>query len=308
MQSISSKGCAKKPSVLKTLFSWSSIALLIFAGACSGARLNQAPQVEYWIDDRVDVFELSGENLEDADSAVALIDEQYVRDNQHGYSALLTVKFSAAYNLCLYERFREQPTVSFCSGVLVAPDMIVTAAHCLTGKNLANIRFVFGYRMSDAATAQTVFPTSEIYHGVEVIAWQLDDSGADWALIRLDRMVVNHRISHIRQDGKISGGQAVHIIGHPLGLPAKFSSGFVEENQYRAFFTADIASYSGNSGSPVFNTTTHELEGILVRGRDDEFVKEGDCWISRGDGGVSTRATEFVRFLAWLQGGNHNAA
>jgi hypothetical protein len=84
--------------------------------------------------------------------------------------------------------------------------------------------------------------------------------GADYALIRLDRMVVNHRIAHIRESGKINDGQAVHVIGHPKGLPLKFAGGaVVRENRYQAFFIANLDTYRGNSGSPVFNSTTHEL-------------------------------------------------
>src|SRR5918992_3754473 len=177
--------------MFKGLF-YLSLALIFLAGTWTGARLGSAPQVEYWTDDRVDIYELSGENLEDADSVVALVGSQYVRDNGNGTSTLLAQKFGDAYNLCPSERFQDQASVSFCSGVLVAPDIIATAAHCLTGENLANIRFVFGYRMNDAHTAHTVFPNSEIYQGIEVIAWQQDATGSDWALIRLDRSVVNH--------------------------------------------------------------------------------------------------------------------
>jgi V8-like Glu-specific endopeptidase len=259
-------------------------------------------QVESWTDDRVDVYELSGENLEDADSVVALIDRQYISDEGNGTSTLLTVKYGEVHNLCPSERFQHQPSTSACSGVLVAPDIIATAAHCVTGKNLTDIRVVFGYRMNDAATAQTVFTNSEIYQGVEVIGWELDETtGADWTLIRLDRPVVNHRVAHLRESGTIIDGAAVHVIGHPMGLPAKFASGFVRHKREQAFFNADFLINSGSSGSPVFNSTTHEVEGILVRGRENEFVKQGDCWVTRAKGGASTRTSEFLRFIPWLQ-------
>ncbi|HZA23189.1 MAG TPA: serine protease [Dehalococcoidia bacterium] len=219
--------------------------------------------------------------------------------------------YGDSYNLCPSERFREQPIGSFCSGVLVAPDIIATAAHCIQDMNIADIRFVFGYQMRDTDTPELIINKSDIYQGVEVIAWQLDrNTGADWALIRLDRLVVNHRIAKIRERGTVSDGQAIHIIGYPMGLPSKFAGGgTVRENRYRAVFVENLDAYPGNSGSPVFNSTTHVVEGLQVRGKKDSFVKQGECFVSRVcpdagcSGGLTVRTTEFVRFLTWLNQG-----
>jgi V8-like Glu-specific endopeptidase len=282
-----------------------TLALLLTAGVW----FSSVTHGYYGNDDRQDIYELSGENLEDADSAVALFPDFQVQDLGDGTAALLTVNYGEYCNLCPSERFREQPIGAFCSGVLLAPDIIATAAHCIEGENIADIRFVFGYHMRDETTPELVINNRDIYSGVEVIAWQLDDNtGADWALIRLNRTVVNHRVARIRESGSISDGQAVHIIGHPMGLPAKFADGaYVRDNRFRAFFVTNLDAYPGNSGSPVFNSTTHEVEGILVRGDGDgELVKQGDCFVSRvcpddGCGGEdSTRTTEFVEYVAWL--------
>jgi secreted trypsin-like serine protease len=217
----------------------------------------------------------------------------------------LTVNYGEDCNLCPSERFREQPTGAFCSGVLVAPDVIATAGHCIKDENIADIRFVFGYRMLDANTPDLVITNSDIYSGAEVIAWQVDDTtAADWALVRLDRAVVNHRVARIRESGWISDGQDLHIIGHSIGLPAKFAgNAYVRDNQYRAVFVANLDAYPGNSGSPVFNSTTHEVEGILLGGEGGELVKQGDCYVLRVcpdtgcSGKYSTRTTEFVEYL-----------
>jgi hypothetical protein len=124
----------------------------------------------------------------------------------------------------------------------------------------------------------------------------------------LDRTVVNHRVARIRESGTISDGQAVHIIGFPMGLPVKFAGGaFVRDNRYRAVFTANLDAYPGNSGSPVFNSSTHEVEGILFGREGGELVKQGDCYVSRVcpdtgcSGEYSTRTTEFVQYITWLQ-------
>jgi V8-like Glu-specific endopeptidase len=122
--------------------------------------------------------------------------------------------------------------------------------------------------------------------------------------------VVNHRIARIREAGRVSDGQALHIIGHPTGLPAKFAGGgTVRDNHNRAFFVENMDAYAGNSGSPVFNSTTHIVEGVHVRGKERQFVRQGECFVSRScpetgcRGGDTTRTTEFVRFITWLNRG-----
>jgi hypothetical protein len=261
-------------------------------------------KVIYGTDDRVDVFQLpAGGNLDDVDSVVALFRAQNVTDNGNGTSTLQTQNFGAANNLCVGERFRDQPTGAFCSGFLVASDVIATAGHCVNAGNVTNIRFVFGFRMRNATTAETVINNAEIYRGVAIIGRQEVGNGADWALVRIDRPVTNHRIVRIRRAGRIGDTQTVHVIGHPSGLPTKFAGGAaVRNNQPNEFFVANLDTYGGNSGSPVFNSDTHEVEGILVRGETD-FVQQGNCNVSlvcpttgcRGED--CTRTTEFAQLL-----------
>ena len=274
-------------------------------------------KVIYGTDDRVDVFGLpAGPNLDDVDSVVALFGAAAVTDNGNGTSTLTTQNFGTRENLCAGERFRDQPVGAFCSGFLVAADIIATAGHCVNSGNVTNARFVFGFRMRNATTAETIINNGEIYRGVAVIERQEVGNGPDWALVRIDRPVINHRIVRIRRTGKIADTQTIHVIGHPSGLPTKFAGGAaVRDNQPNAFFVANLDTYGGNSGSPVFNSDTHEVEGILVRGEAD-FVQQGTCRVSlvcpstgcRGED--CTRTTEFVQFLpvvpawSWANQGN----
>jgi V8-like Glu-specific endopeptidase len=296
------QGRRRRPGFLNgtmaTLLVCGGLALALIAGI-------GAPPSHGWTDTRQDVYQLTGQNARDADSVVALFPAAQVRDRGDGTSELLTVKYGAFYHLCPSERFWQQPSGSFCSGVLVAPDVIATAGHCIIGEDITTIRFVFGYWMSNATTAETVRNNSEIYHGVEVIAWHLDDSASDWALVRLDRPVGEHRIARIRESGTIRKGQAVHAIGYPLGLPSKFVRGTVKSDKHAAFFTSDIPTYPGNSGSPVFNSSSHQLEGILTRGKGGKPVKQGDCFVSRSNGGMATRAAAFAPALSKLPVGRN---
>jgi V8-like Glu-specific endopeptidase len=175
---------------------------------------------------------------------------------------------------------------------LVAADVIATAAHCIVGEPMTAFSYVFGYHMRDAATPERSINNTDIYQAREVLAWHLDHVASDWALIRLDRPVVGHHIAPIQQAGTISKGQPVHAIGFPLGLPAKFAPGTVQSVNNPALVTS-IPTYPGNSGSPVFNSTTHALEGIIFAGKEPKLVRQGACFVSRASGSVATRVTAF---------------
>lgn len=266
--------------------------------------LKENQKVIYGIDDRIDVCDLpAGPDMEDSDSVVALFRASKVTDNGDGTSTLQTQNFGAAHNLCAGERFRDQPTGAFCSGFLVAPDIIATAGHCINASNVTNICFVFGFRMRDPSTPETSINNEEIYRGLELLGRQEAGNGPDWALVRVDRPVTNHRIVRIRRDGKVNDTQKLHVIGHPSGLPTKFAGeASIRNNQADSFFVANLDTYGGNSGSPVFNSETHEVEGILVRGETD-FVQQGSCNVSlicpstgcRGED--CTRTTEFQQLI-----------
>jgi V8-like Glu-specific endopeptidase len=265
------------------------------------AGLFARQKVVYGVDDRQDLFTVADAAvLQDADGAVALFDSTDVADNGDGTSTLQTTNYGTTYGLCASEPFRSQPTGASCSGLLVAPDVVATAGHCLSADNLANVRFVFGYRMVNATDANTRIGNGDIYRGVELLGRQLGASGSDWAVVRLERAVRNHRITRIRTSGRIPDGRAVHVIGHPSGLPSKYAPGAnVRDNGPAAYFIANLDTYGGNSGSPVFDAQTHLVEGVLVRGEND-YVTQGTCRVSmicpstgcRGED--CTRTTEFA--------------
>jgi hypothetical protein len=248
------------------------------------SMLYERQKVIYGIDDRKDIFEITDTALlKDADCVVALFEKGNVGDNGDGTSTLQTEQFGTANNLCSSEPFRRQPVGAFCSGFLVAPDVVVTAGHCVDPPNtpaVTDIRFVFGFRMANATQPPGPIPNSEIYSGRQLLGRQLTQAGLDWAVVRLDRRVTGHRPAPVRRRRRIGRGARVHVIGHPVGLPAKLAGGaIVRDNTPSPFFVANLDTYGGNSGSPVFNSRTHRVEGILVRGERD-FVSRGNCTVS----------------------------
>ena len=95
--------------------------------------------------------------------------------------------------------------------------------------------------------------------------WSKDD----WALIRLDRAVTDRRFLEYRKSGEPEVGANLVVIGHPTGLPTKIADGANIRELKGTYFTANLDTYGGNSGSAVFNADTGVVEGILVRGERD---------------------------------------
>jgi V8-like Glu-specific endopeptidase len=67
------------------------------------------------------------------------------------------------------------------------------------------------------------------------------------------------------------------VIGYPSGLPAKLAGGAkVFGTASPFFFSANLDTFGGNSGSPVFNAGSNRVVGILVRGAAD-YRPQGNC-------------------------------
>jgi hypothetical protein len=274
-------------------------------------KLRIIEKVIYGVDDRKEAYEITNSRIkENINSVVALIRKNDISDNGDGKSTIRTRIFGVARNLCENEKFYNQPIAPFCSGFLVSKDLIATAAHCVENQeDLKSIRFVFGFRMKNQNEGSTVIDNSDIYEGESIVNRILDDNGSDWAVIKLKNQVVNdHKPVVLRRTGKISDNESVYVVGHPVGLPTKFADGAnVRNNTNESFFVCNLDTYGGNSGSPVFNSSTHELEGILVRGETDFITTENGCRksnvcpqndpdkVCRGED--CTRSTAFVDFV-----------
>ncbi len=75
---------------------------------------------------------------------------------------------------------------------MVAQDLIATASHCVPNKeNCAGYLWVFDYRVERNRKLKDIVPATDVYACKEVLVSVLEkQSGADYALVRLDRAVV----------------------------------------------------------------------------------------------------------------------
>lgn len=182
-------------------------------------------------------------------------------------------------NLCPSERFALHPSLSYaCSGFLVAPDIIVTAGHCMvnTGESRNETElyckafsWLFDYHTDiNGRTQIEGIPEDKMYRCKQVIYAVKDERAPyrDYALVQLDRPVQGRTPFKINPE-MIKNSDQFSMIGYPLGTPAKRSSAapVLLNNIKRQSFITTLDAFEGNSGSVVLNAR-NEAVGILVGG------------------------------------------
>lgn len=235
-------------------------------------------QVIYGEDDRKDLYEVTDPVLTRlADSTVALMKKADLKP-EGAWTRIDALTYGEDYGLCKDEPFFEQPSAAFCSGSLVGPDLILTAGHCITESRCSAVAFAFGFAVQQPALPNVTHIRSEdVYYCKAILARKDEGGGADYALVKLDRTVVDHEPLPVRRSGGIAVGTEIVVIGHPAGLPTKVSGGAkVRRVEKAGYFVANLDTYGGNSGSAVFNARTGLIEGVLVRGEDDFRWRNGN--------------------------------
>lgn len=260
---------------------WQTVVSLIFGVfIIHQAVAKIAPSVIYGDDDRIDYYQISDEvTLSQADATVALVRTASL-ETIGDLTTLKTSPYGTTMGLCTTEPFWSQETLAFCSGSLVAPDIIMTAGHCLrTQSTCDQTKFVFGFRVGDAVTLPKQVPTDYVFSCKQLIHTVADPRGEDFALVRLDRPVTHVRPLAYRSEGRLTAGDGLKVMGHPSGLPLKIAGGATVRSMQDQFLVANLDTYGGNSGSAVFNAVTGLVEGVLVRGEMD-YIYQNGCRVS----------------------------
>ena len=199
------------------------------------------------------------------------------------------------FELCEEEPYRKQYSLPICSGFLVAPDVLVTAGHCIEDQiDCDNYKWVFEFKEGTEKIAKkNVYSCKKIFErDLYASKWKLKD----YAVIQLDRPAEDRTPLTFRRKGKAKIGNKLVVIGHPSGLPMKITdNGKIQRMnkeeiwkpistlfKKRYYFNANLDTYSGNSGSPVFNRKTKTVEGILVQGGED-YVRNIDYFCNESN-------------------------
>ncbi len=179
------------------------------------------------------------------------------------------------HGLCGSERFALQPSIAFCTGVLVDLDVILTAGHCTRVLAVDDVAVLFDYYYDGETIALS---RSSIAWATEILSEGLNERH-DFAWVRISPEIDDTRrvVPIARRTAR--GGESLLNIGASYGAPLKIDSSAVVVQAREAgedFFVADTDTAHGASGGGVFSQTG-ELLGVLASGADDFVASDAGC-------------------------------
>lgn len=264
------------------IFWYMGAALCAVIAGCTDARPEAAPgerqaAVVYGEDERWDVFEYADQDwaAEVSEFTVALMSADVITVSDEGAVSIVAPTLAEA-GVCADERFAEQLAAAFCSGTLIGPDLVLTAAHCVPDADAcANTRLVFGYMMDDSEALHEI-AAEDVFSCAELLVWEQDFDYTDHAIVRLDRATERASATLASASEVLAADATLVVHGFPSGLPLKIADGTVRDARaaWRDYFVATLDTFAGNNGSGVFDRATGALVGIEVTGEADYVLDE----------------------------------
>jgi hypothetical protein len=230
----------------------------------------EQPKVIYGEDNRRDVFEVyEGDLKEYSESTVALVAKSELKISYDGKYRLRGQTVGERFNLCRSEKYWDQPSLAHCSGSLIAPNIVLTAGHCITSlSDCEQTSFFFNYSYKQKWQKSITVEKQDVVSCKRIISRKLDVA-TDYALIEVDTVSHVRPLSLAKTSPRVA--EEIFVIGHPSGVPKKITDkAYVRRNSdFQNIFIANLDTYGGNSGSPVFTKHTGEVSGVLVGGEID---------------------------------------
>jgi hypothetical protein len=197
---------------------------------------------------------------------------------------LATEMLGERKGLCPGERFADQPSVAFCSALLVDDRAVLTAGHCARYVACSETRIVRNYAYTDDGSLGPLTP-DDVYSCDHVALRELsapnEPTRDDFAWLVLDRPVTAALPDlDIRAgDDPLTPGESLILAGFGDGVPMKVSTrGQVTDARPDSldFFFASLDAFAGDSGGPVFDSQLR-LAGVQVRGAQDYVITPQGC-------------------------------
>ena len=153
----------------------------------------------------------------------------------------------------------EMGTDGYCTGTLIAPDLVLTAAHCVFDRahrkrEAATIRFRAGLRDGTAIAERTVsrFAVSDDYDPIEGVS--LQSVRVDAALLELDQAIPSSLADPFVLHDGADAGENVSVVSYGRGRDDALSwqreCGVLGRGQGVMMFDCNVT--FGSSGAPVF--------------------------------------------------------
>jgi hypothetical protein len=216
-----------------------------------------------------------------------LIGAAAVGPTRDGRSALHSARYGEYHNLCRDERFWDQPSVLErdgeaaggygYTGLLVSDRHVLTCWHGWESFSHRAHVAIFGYAMTARSDATPAVDARAVVP-IAPYPWRqpagegrfAQDCSRDWVVLELAQPVAAaRRVAPLRLASPQLGVEC-YTLGHPCGLPVKLADRARVLAVGDGYFRTDLDTFTGNSGSPVFDARTHALIGLVSEGQKDQ--------------------------------------
>jgi len=184
----------------------------------------------------------------------------------------------------------------FCTGTLVHPSYVVTAAHCLVDLSLDRSQVLIGSDLR-SGTAEASIPIAQVWPHPD---YESENFLNDIGVIELEFPVADVAISAVNDDLPQGSwlGEAFRFVGFGDPFDGAFQTGtkrFTDipltawDSQYLYFSDPETNICQGDSGGPAFERTPDGLELAGV-----------NAFVINGCEGGQSGATRVDAFIPWL--------
>lgn len=228
-------------------------------------------------DDRKNFYEIEDPKIKELSSSIPSLIQKFKLIEKDDHWQVNTKSLTqSAYKFCSDANFAQEKLLANCSASLIAPDLVLTAAHCLDKDNpdsnyhTSAYVVVFDYKKTHADEGITKLSKNNVYEIEDEMplyefSW---NNMLDVAVLKLKRPVTDRKPIKLNFDHDYSTATALFVLGYPMGVSQKLTdesnivSAGVTQNSFRHY----LDTFSVNSGSAIFDKDTYEIIGVHVRG------------------------------------------